>query len=559
MANIRQPIDADLLQHFFETSADGMMICNAQNQIAHINPAFTHITGYGQVEALEQDSRFLQSVPHDPAFAESLSAQLQQQGAWEGEVWCKRKNGEIFPAWQAVNALKNAQGIITHFLTVFRDIKALKAAETELWKLAHYDVLTGLLNRRALEQRLSEEISAAKRSNRSGVVLFFDLDDFKKINDSLGHEIGDYLLIELAIRLNTHLRHEDVFARLSGDEFVVLLTDLSENLENAAKAAGGVIKNMLHNLLDPFFIAGHTLYVSASFGVTFFHPFAQTPAEALKQADTAMYRSKKQGKNTYTFYHPAMQTAADHRLYFEAELRNAIRSNQINLAYQPQYNQHQELLGYEALVRWQHPEKGLIMPSAFIALAEETGIIIEMGEKIMQLACQQLVNWQRSGKNVPMLSINVSPCQFRHHNFVDMTLAIFQSTEVDPAKIILEVTEGLIIHDVDNVIKKMDLLKQSGVRFSIDDFGTGYSSLAYLKKMPLDQLKIDKSFIQDIAHNSSDAVIVNAIIAMANHLQLEIIAEGVENQAQINHLIQSGCNGFQGFWFSHPLQPDDIL
>jgi diguanylate cyclase (GGDEF)-like protein/PAS domain S-box-containing protein len=551
-------MDTGLYQHFFEFSSDGMVITDAENRIIHINQAFTQITGYSIDELYLQNPRLLASGRHDAVFFSCLWEQLLRQGNWLGAIWNKHKNGTIYPIWQSINILKDQDGEITYFISVFSNISALKTTENELWKLAHYDVLTGLLNRRALELRLAEEISAAKRSGRAGVLLFFDLDDFKKINDSHGHKVGDRLLVALAERLNTHIRHEDVFARLSGDEFVVLLTDLPAELATAAKAAAGLIKNMLQTFSEAFLLDGHAIHVSASFGVTFFHPFAETPDEALKQADTAMYLSKKQGKNTYTFYHPAMQEAANHRLYFEVELRNAIRNKQIYLAYQPQFDQDQQLLGYEALARWRHPDKGVILPSAFIALAEEIGIIVEIGEEIMSIACRQLAQWQLAGVDIPMLSINVSPSQFNHHNFVDMTLAILSSTLVDPAKITLEVTEGLIINNVDRVINKMQLLKQWGVRFAIDDFGTGYSSLAYLSKMPIDQLKIDRSFVQDIVSSNSDAVIVNTILSMASHLELEIIAEGVENQAQIDHLLKSGCKGFQGYWFSKPLTPEEI-
>ena len=415
-----------------------------------------------------------------------------------------------------------------------------------------------MLNRRALEQRLEAEISAARRSGRDGILIFLDVDDFKKINDALGHKAGDRLLVELAKRLSQYLRKEDVFARLSGDEFVILLTDISSALDKTAQAAAGVIRNMLQILSEPFLIDGQSLQVSASFGVTFFHPFAATSEEALKQADTAMYQSKKHGKNTYTFYHPAMREAADLRLYFETELRQAILDDQIRLVYQPQYDQHLHLLGYEALVRWEHPEKGVIMPEDFISMAEDTGIIIEMGEKILSIACSQMASWLREGAIVPMLSINVSPSQFNHHNFVNMVLAVFKETAIDPSRITLEVTENLIISNVDNVISKMNVLKAKGVRFAIDDFGTGYSSLAYLKKMPIDQLKIDRSFIKDIVSNNSDAVIVDTILSMAEHLSMEIIAEGVENQAQKDHLIKSGCKGFQGYWFCPPLHSHEV-
>ncbi len=551
-------MDKGLYQQLFEFSSDGMMITDADNQIIHINQAFTQITGYSMNEVLLQNPRILASGRHDAVFFSCLWKQLLQHGSWLGVIWNKHKNSAIYPIWQSLNCVKNANDEITHFISVFSNISALKATENELWKLAHYDALTGLLNRRALELRLAEEISAAKRSGRSGVLLFFDLDDFKKINDTFGHKAGDRLLVAIAQRLNSHIRHEDVFARLSGDEFVVLLTDLPAELDEAAKAAAGLIKNLLQTFSETFLLDDHLILVSASFGLTFFHPFAETPDEALKQADTAMYVSKKQGKNTYTFYHPAMQEAVNHRLYFEVELRNAIRDKQIYLAYQPQYDENQQLLGYEALARWRHPAKGVIFPSAFIALAEELGIIVEIGEEIMLIACRQLAQWQLAGVDIPMLSINVSPSQFNHHNFVDMTLAILSSTLVDPAKITLEVTEGLIINNVEKVIDKMHHLKQWGVRFAIDDFGTGYSSLAYLRKMPIDQLKIDRSFVQDIASSTSDAVIVDTILSMASHLQLEIIAEGVENQAQIDHLLKSGCKGFQGYLFGQPLPPEEI-
>lgn len=551
-------MDDNFYRQLFETAPDGMMVTNTQMEIERINAAFSRMMGYQLADLAGSHPKLLVSERHNHTFFSCLREQLEISGYWQGEIWNKRKNGEVFPALLSASSIKNSAGQVTHYFAVFNDISSLKTAEQSLWKLAHYDALTGLLNRRALEQRLEEALSATRRSHRSGAVLFFDLDDFKKINDGLGHKAGDRLLIELAERLNCHLRKEDVFARLSGDEFVVLLTDLSGQLDEAAKATGGLIKNLLNTLREPFRIEGHCIYISASFGVTFFHPFANTVDEALKQADTAMYASKKQGKNTYTFYHPLMQQAANFRLQFETELREAIRTNQINLAYQPQYDQHQQLLGYEALVRWEHPQKGLIMPADFIAMAEETGIMIEMGEKIMHTACQQMAHWHRNGKDVPRLSINVSPSQFNHHQFVDMTLSAFKLTEVDPSKITLEITENLIVSNIDNIIEKMHRLKQWGVRFAIDDFGTGYSSLAYLKKMPIDELKIDRSFVRDILEDTNDAVIVNTILAMAEHLQLDIIAEGVENQAQMTHLVNSGCKGFQGYWFSKPLHYLDI-
>ena len=547
-----------LYQLFFENSSDAMMITNSEHQILLVNQAFSDMTGHTEAEVLGKTPSFLVSNLHVSTFFQNITEQLFQNGNWQGEIWNQRKDGRVIPCWHSSNARVDESGQITHYISVFRNIAELKKTEADLRMLADYDPLTGLLNRRALEKRLDEEISAARRSGRIGACLYLDLDDFKKVNDSLGHKAGDRLLIKIADRIGKRLRKEDVFARISGDEFVILISDLPAQLDTAAQATARVIKNLLETLKFPFRIEGHVLYVSASFGATFFHPFAQTPEDALMQADTAMYAAKKAGKNSHSFYHPVMQETAKFRLQFESELREAIRGDQLCMAYQPQYNHLRELIGYEALVRWQHPQKGLIPPVDFINLAEDTGIIIELGKKIMQIACRQLNDWIRQGKNVPRLSINVSPSQFNHEHFVNDVLEIFRETEIDPRKITLEITENLIFNNIENVIAKMQILKQWGVRFAIDDFGTGYSSLAYLKKLPIDQLKIDKSFVQDIHQHPNDVVIVNTILSMAKNLQLEIIAEGVENQAQLDYLLQYDCKGFQGYLFGRPLPVQDI-
>ena len=557
-------MDSSLYQDFFESSPNGMFVTNAKQEITAINAAFSRLTGYDLDEVTGINPQILASDDQGQYFNLDFWQHLLKDGYWQGEISHKRKDGKFYPVWQSVHSVKNLKGSITHFMFSFCDITPLKKNETDHWKQAHRDKLTGLSSRYAFELRLSEEISAAKRSGRSGVMLVFNLDDYSQINNRLGHKLGNKLLIDLANRLKRYLRREDVFARINGDEFAILLPDLPSKLANAAQAAGVVIKNMMHTIRSPVMIDGQLLSITASFGVTFFHPFADNAEEAFKQAEAALYASKTHGKNTYTFYHPAidhpeMLNTAISRFCFESELREAIRLNQIILAYQPQYNQNLQILGYEALVRWRHPEKGLISPESFIPTAEESGVIIELGEKILLLACEQLADWELAGKHIPNLSINISPSQFVHANFIDMVLGIFKQTGINPAKITLELTENMFVSDMNLIITKMLILREHGVRFAIDDFGTGYSSLAYLQKMPIDQLKIDRSFFQEIANNDSVAIIVDTILAMANHLQLETIAEGVENEEQIKRLRQSGCKGFQGYWFSEPLFSADKL
>jgi len=426
--------------------------------------------------------------------------------------------------------------------------------------MAHLDSLSGLANRAFLEQRLLQEIFAAKRSGQFGAVIFLDLDDFKKINDCLGHRCGDLLLQEVASRLQGNLRTEDTVARLGGDEFVILLTGLTRSLDNAEQMAGRVAQKVLDALLQVYLIDDQELQISASLGITFFSTALDESTEKLlRQADIAMYAAKNQGKSTYSFYHPDMLEQANKRLSIENELRSALQNDQIVLFYQPQYDWTHQLLGFEALVRWQHPEKGMISPAHFLPVAEETGIIIELGERVLYLACKQLAAWHSQGFDVPHLAINISPVQFNHPNFVDSVISALELSKVNPSSVMLEITENLIIKDINGVIGKMQRLKQRGIRFAVDDFGTGYSSLAYLQRMPIDQLKIDRSFVQEITHNENDAAIVNAIIAMAGSLNLDIIAEGVETPEQIDYLAGCGCNAFQGYWFSRPLSGTEAL
>ncbi len=553
-------IEPTLYQCFFEHSSDAMLITDADCKILHVNSAFVAITGYSLEESIGQTPHLLCSGVHSESFYDQLWESLNQKGYWRGELVNKHKNGDLFSIWQRINVIEDDNRQVLYYISAFSDISIIKNTERKLWQMAHLDSLSGLANRALFEQRLLQEIFAAKRSGQFGAVIFLDLDDFKKINDCLGHRCGDLLLQEVAKRLQSNLRTEDTVARLGGDEFVILLSGLTHKLDDAQKMTGSVAKKILDALLQVYLIDSQELQISASLGITLFSTgLDESTEKLLRQADIAMYAAKTEGKSTYCFYHPDMLEQANKRLSIENELRSALHNDQIVLFYQPQYDSAYRLLGFEALVRWQHPEKGMIAPDDFLPIAEETGIIIELGEHLLYIACKQLAVWHSQGFDVPQLAINISPVQFNHFNFVGSVISALELSGVNPSTVMLEITENLIIKDVNEVIDKMQLLKQRGIRFSIDDFGTGYSSLAYLQRMPIDQLKIDRSFVQNIIRNENDAAIVNAIIAMADSLKLDIIAEGVETPEQVDHLVGCGCNAFQGYWFSRPLPGTEVL
>lgn len=553
-------IDPTLYQCFFEYSSDAMLIADADCKILHVNPAFVAITGYSREEAVGKTPELLSSGMHSDAFYDQLWESLNQKGYWRGELVNRHKDGHLFSIWQRINAIEDDDRQVLYYISAFSDISIIKNTERKLWQMAHLDALCGLANRALFEQRLLQEVFAAKRSRQFGAVMFLDLDDFKKINDCLGHRCGDLLLQEVAKRLQTNLRTEDTVARLGGDEFVILLSNLTHYQDAAERIAGSVAQKVLKALHQAYLIDGRELQISASLGITLFSgAFDKNAEKLLRQADIAMYAAKAEGKSTYCFYDPDMLEQANKRLSIETELRSALQLGQIVLFYQPQYDAAHRLLGMEALVRWQHPDKGVIAPADFLPVAEETGIIVELGEQLLYLACRQLASWRAQGLVVPHLSVNISPVQFNQANFVESVISALDLTGVEPSSLMLEITENLIIKDIGDVIEKMHRLKQRGIRFAIDDFGTGYSSLAYLQRLPIDQLKIDRSFVRHITGNDNDAAIVNAIIAMAGSLKLDIIAEGVETSEQVDYLVGCGCNAFQGYWFSRPLSGNDVL
>lgn len=448
----------------------------------------------------------------------------------------------------------DAAGIFTGYRGVGTDITERKAAVLEIEHLAFYDSLTNLPNRRLLLDRLKQALATSTRSGREGAILFIDLDNFKDLNDTRGHDKGDLLLQHVAQRLITCIREGDTVARIGGDEFVVMLEDLSESPLEAATQAEAIGEKILAILSAPYTLDGNEIHSTPSIGITLFADHQDTVDELLKRADLAMYQAKAAGRNTLRFFDPDMQAIVSARAVLETNLRQGLGEHQFLLYYQPQMDRDGQLTGAEALVRWQHPRRGLVAPDEFIPLAEATGLILPLGKWVLEAACSQLVSWAAQMKTAHLsLSVNVSARQFRHPDFVDEVLAILAHTGADPHKLKLELTESLLLDDVEDTIAKMMMLKERGVGFSLDDFGTGYSSLSYLKRLPLYQLKIDKFFVRDVLTDPNNATIAKMIIALAESMGLTIIAEGVEIEAQRDFLASSGCHAYQGFLFSHPL------
>ena len=487
---------------------------------------------------------------------------IQQAIAEKTPFSCSHRNltpsGEVF--WEEVRGivLFNDAGEVVKIRGAGMSINERKKAEMEIARLAYFAPLTNLPNRRMIQGRLEHEFSAAKRHNIFGALLFIDLDHFKNLNDSLGHDAGDELLIQIAGRLVQQLRTEDTAARLGGDEFIILLGNISNSLENAAVASRKVTEKIQAVLRKPYRLKGHDYHCNASIGITLFPQPDQDARTLFKQADTALYRAKKTGRNMFQFYRPEMQEAADKRLEMEKNLRQAIARNKLQLYFQPQYDQDGRITGTEALLRWLHPSQGMIPPNDFIPVAEESGLIVELGEWVLKTACTHARRWQQKGLLLPgqHLSINVSAQQFQDDAFVDKVANTLSSTQFDPDYLVFEVTESLFLENIRHGIDKMHQLHRMGINFSVDDFGTGYSSLAYLKRLPLSELKIDKAFVDDISTDCNDRVIIETIIAMAQHLRLRVIAEGVENHEQLQFLKTRGCNAFQGYLFSRPLHDE---
>jgi diguanylate cyclase (GGDEF)-like protein/hemerythrin-like metal-binding protein/PAS domain S-box-containing protein len=544
---------------------EGILITDAEGTILRVNKAFSRITGFHAGEAIGRNPRFLNSGQQDEAFYTAMWATITGTGSWQGEIWNRRRDGEAYLEWLSITAVTADDGLVTHYVGTFTDITLRKTAEDEIKHLAFYDQLTGLANRRLMLDRLAQALTSSERHGRHGALMLIDLDNFKTLNDTLGHAVGDQLLIEAAARLKSCVREGDTVARLGGDEFVVILEDLDID-ERAAVQTETVAGKIEASLRRPYSLTvspdGDELnqrhhHCTASIGITLFRGRSIEVDELVKRADTAMYQTKSAGRNGLRFFDPAMQAMILDRATLEMDLRKAIVENQFFLHYQAQVDFAGRVIGAEALVRWQHPERGIVSPADFIPLAEETGMILPLGHWVMETVCRQLVAWANQPEMAHIsVAVNVSARQFSLPNFVEQVLALMDQIGVRPDRLKLELTESLLLENAEDIITKMGALKEKGVRFSLDDFGTGYSSLSYLKRLPLDQLKIDQSFVREVLTDPNDAAIAQTIVALGQSLGLAVIAEGVETEGQRNFLASHECLAYQGYFFSRPVPAD---
>jgi len=542
----------------FETH-DAIMIMDMDANIMRVNHAFEQMTGYTEAEVIGKNQRILKSGHHDDAFFEDMWKELLSRGVWKGEVWDRSKSGDIYPQQTSITAVKNEHGEYIQFVAVFTNIAERKKAENEIFNLAFYDALTGLPNRRLLHDRLDVALSLSGRNKQYGALLFIDLDNFKILNDTLGHEYGDQLLIEVANRLKFSIRASDTVARLGGDEFVVLLESISANPEETSQKVAQIAEKIRAILAEPYRINENIRHSSASIGVCLFLDHTVLVDELFKRADMAMYQAKSSGRNKVRFYDPQMQEVMESRAAIESGLRMALSEGQLRLHYQIQLDQNKSPIGAEALVRWKHPQRGLVFPAEFIPIAEEGSLILEVGHWVLDTACKQIAKWSKVKQTSHLvLAVNISAKQFMQPDFVKQIASIIQKHKIDASRLKLELTESVVLDDLKTVIAKMNALREIGVTLSLDDFGTGYSSLSYLKQLPLDQIKIDQSFVRDMTTDASDAMMVKNIIDMAHNFGLNVIAEGVETESQLSKLKEDGCKSYQGYLFSKPVPIEEF-
>ncbi|WP_449117681.1 EAL domain-containing protein [Pseudomonas viridiflava] len=538
----------------FESTAEGVLITDTRQRIHAVNRAFSEITGYSETEAIGHTPRLLASGQHDSAFYAAMWHQLTAEGHWQGEIYNRRKNGDIYPSWLTISAVRNKDDLITHFVAVFADISSLKHAQARLDYQAHHDPLTGLPNRTLFENRLQTALLHSEESGSLGAVLFLDLDRFKHINDSLGHPVGDLLLKGIAQRLKEHLRDIDTVARLGGDEFIVLLPGLLQPSD-----AVSIANKLLACFSAPFQAGEHEFFISSSIGCSLFPNDGTDVATLVKNADAAMYRSKAKGRNRVESYTRDLTSQASERIALEQELRRALDRNELSLSFQPKTSlQTNSMVGAEALIRWSHPTFGEVPPEHFIPLAEENGMILQIGDWVIEQACLQMHAWRKTHKPFGPLSVNLAGAQLRQPHLVTRIEQLLADNGLEPGCLQLEITENFIMSQTQEALAVLHKLKKLGVQLAIDDFGTGYSSLSYLKRLPLDILKIDQSFVRGLPEDTHDAAIVRAIIALGRSMQLTVIAEGVENSEQQQFLAEEGCEQMQGYIVSLPLPPEEF-
>jgi diguanylate cyclase (GGDEF)-like protein/PAS domain S-box-containing protein len=532
----------------FEYSGEAILITDSSNRIVSVNQTFTRLTGYTLDEVTGKNPSLLSAGHTRAETYQAMWQGLNQHGFWQGELWDRRKDGSEYPKWVSISAIRDDRQELTHYISSFTDITESKAAEDRINYLAHYDVLTHLCNRYSLESRLAQSLLEAKRESRLLAVMFIDLDRFKVINDALGHHIGDLLLVEVARRLSESIRESDIVARLGGDEFVVVLTSLHDEADAALVAT-----KILDLLGTPYTIEGKLLHSTPSIGISVFPTNGDDADTLMKNADTAMYQAKQRGRNNFQFLSQEMTLMATERMELERDLHEALRTGQFELHYQPQISTIDDSThGVEALIRWRHPQRGLISPLKFIPIAEETGVIEEIGLWVLEEACRQLAAWRDDGIHGLRMAVNLSAHQLRSPGLVDAVRKVMQKFALKDGDLELEVTESTAMADPERAIDQLNGLRDLGVELAIDDFGTGYSSLAYLKLLPIHTLKLDRTFVRDIETDANDASISVATIALAHSLGLKVVAEGIETEGQSRFLRDHGCDLLQGYLYGRP-------
>lgn len=556
-ANARRDQD---MQHLrlaaavFDSTLEGVLVTDANGVIVHVNRAFMEITGYQQDEVLGMRPSKFKSGRHGPDFYERMYKTILSAGQWSGEIWNRRKNGEIYPQWQSIRSIKDDKGAITHFVAVFSDISSIKRSERELAHLAHYDALTGLPNRLLFSDRAEQAQTHARRNKQTLALLVIDLDHFQHINDSLGHAVGDEILKAVTERLTALLENGVTLARLGGDEFAVLV----ENPQQAMQAAE-LAQGLLDDLREPFVLDDQSLFLTASIGVSLFPNDALSAEQLLRNADAALFHAKSQGRERYALYTEQLTAHAQRRVELTGELRRAIAQNELRVFYQPIHNLlTRRIEGVEALVRWQHPQRGMVSPGEFIPVAEQSGLIADLDNWVLTQACRQMCQWLNEGVQLSFVAVNVSSRLFSRGDLDHRVARVLAETGLAPGHLELEVTESAVMDDPDQAIEQMHRLRELGLKLSIDDFGTGYSSLLRLKRMPVQKLKIDQGFVAGLPEDEDDIAIVTAIIALAQAMGMRVLAEGIERADQAHFLLQKQCELGQGYWFARPMPAEQI-
>ncbi|MCF5144421.1 EAL domain-containing protein [Pseudomonas sp. PA-6-1D] len=538
----------------FDCTREGVLVTDAQGLIVHVNRAFMEITGYSREDVMGERPSLFKSGRHSSNFYQQMFQTLERTGEWSGEIWNRRKSGEIYPQWQTIRVIHNDQGKVSHYVAVFSDISAIKDSEHELAHLAHHDPLTDLPNRLLFTDRAEQALASAQVHKRGCALLLMDLDHFKIINDSLGHNVGDQLLKAVGERLKGLFGPGVTLARLGGDEFAVLAESCPQVVQAAALA-----QRMLDAMKEPFVFDGNQLFISASIGISLFPSDALSAEQLLRNADSALFKAKSAGREGYALYTEELTAHAQHRVEIASELRRALDQQELRVYYQPVHDlQDSRLVGVEALVRWQHPERGLVPPGEFIPIAERTGLIADIDAWVMDQACRQMGQWLADGAPLSFIAVNVSSRLFARRELYEQVAQVLHTTGLDPAYLELEVTESAVMEDPEVALEQLHRLRELGLRLAIDDFGTGYSSLLRLKRLPVQKLKIDQGFVAGLPWDEDDAAIVRVVIALAKSMGMQVHAEGIEQVEQARFLLEQECDLGQGYWFGRPVPAQEM-